>query len=121
MLVGYEYNSYKLGVALGVHWTPGPTAPPHWLVVGPSGTGKTVFSGQLAARMVLRENARLWVANYKDDDFSSSSKVNGRDGITDSGTRSTAYGIFIPSWRTGWVGTRTALCVCCGWTSWQLW
>lgn len=69
MLVGYEYNSYKLGVALGVHWTPGPTAPPHWLVVGPSGTGKTVFSGQLAARMALRENARLWVANYKDDDF----------------------------------------------------
>ena len=69
MLVGYEYNSYKLGVALGVHWTPGPTAPPHWLVVGPSGTGKTVFSGQLAARMVLRENARLWVANYKDDNF----------------------------------------------------
>lgn len=69
MLLAYDYNAYKLGVPLGVQWTPSPTAPPHFLVVGPSGTGKTVFSSQVAARAVLHADTRLWVANYKDDDF----------------------------------------------------
>ena len=69
MLVAYDFFPFQLGVASGVHWTPSATAPPHWLVVGPSGTGKTVFSSMLAARAVLRHGAKLWVANYKDDDF----------------------------------------------------
>ena len=69
MLVAYDYGASRLGVPLGVHWTPSPTSPPHWLVVGPSGTGKTVFSSTLAARAVLHHRAKLWIANYKDDDF----------------------------------------------------
>ena len=70
MLIGYEYNAYQLGIPLGVHWIPSPTDPPHWLVVGPSGTGKTVFSASLAARIALYvSEAKIWIASYKDDDF----------------------------------------------------
>lgn len=70
MLVAYEYEAYQLGIPLGVEWTPSPTAGPHWLVVGPSGTGKTVFSATLAARCVLHTpGSKLWAANYKDDSF----------------------------------------------------
>lgn len=70
MLIGYEYEAYQLGIPLGVHWTPRPTAPPHWLVVGPSGTGKTIFSASLAARIALHvPETKLWIASYKDDDF----------------------------------------------------
>ena len=69
MLVAYDYSAYRLGVKLGVHWTPSPTAPPHWLVVGPSGTGKTVFSATIAARAAVHHGAKAWIASYKDDDF----------------------------------------------------
>lgn len=70
MLIGYEYEPYRLGIPLGVHWTPSPTDPPHWLVVGPSGTGKTIFSASLAARIALHlPDAKIWIASYKDDDF----------------------------------------------------
>ena len=69
MLVAYDYNAYRLGIKLGVQWTPGPTAPPHWLVVGPSGTGKTVFSASVAARAFVHHSAKVWIASYKDDDF----------------------------------------------------
>lgn len=70
MLVGYEYNAYRLGVPLGVQWAPSPTAPPHWLVVGPSGTGKTWYSAALVARLVLhRPDVKIWISSYKDDDF----------------------------------------------------
>lgn len=70
MLVGYNYKAYQLGVPLGVHWTPSPKNPVHWLVVGPSGTGKTIFSAALAARISLHiPDAKIWIASYKDDDF----------------------------------------------------
>lgn len=70
MLIGYDYNAYQLGVPLGVRWTPSPTNPVHWLVVGPSGTGKTWYSASLAARMVLHvPDVKIWIASYKDDDF----------------------------------------------------
>lgn len=70
MLVGYEYNAYRLGVPLGVQWAPSPTAPPHWLVVGPSGTGTTWYSAALVARLVLhRSDVKIWISSYKDDDF----------------------------------------------------
>lgn len=70
MVVAYEYEAYQLGIRLGVHWTPSPTAPVHTLVVGPSGTGKTIFSATLAARCALHvPDARIWIASYKDDDF----------------------------------------------------
>lgn len=70
MLIGYFYNAYQLGVPLGVQWTPSPTNPVHWLVVGPSGTGKTVFSASLVARIALHvPDTKIWVASYKDDDF----------------------------------------------------
>lgn len=70
MVIGYEYEAYKLGVPLGVHWTPSPTDPPHWLVVGPSGTGKTIYSASLAARIALHvPGSKIWIASYKDDDF----------------------------------------------------
>ena len=70
ILIGYEYESYRLGIPLGVHWTPSPTDPPHWLVVGPSGTGKTWYSAALVARMVLHiPDVKVWIASYKDDDF----------------------------------------------------
>lgn len=53
-----------------IYWAPGPTSPVHWLVVGPSGTGKTVFSATLAARIALHvPESKLWIASYKDDDF----------------------------------------------------
>lgn len=68
MLVAYEYGPYQLGVPLGICWAPSPTNPVHWLVVGPSGTGKTVFSSSLAARIALHvPNAKIWIASYKDD------------------------------------------------------
>lgn len=70
MLIGYDYNAYQLGVPLGVRWTPSPTNSVHWLVVGPSGTGKTIFSASLAARIALRvPGSKTWIASYKDDDF----------------------------------------------------
>lgn len=70
MLIGYFYNAYQLGVPLGAHWSPSPTDPVHWLVVGPSGTGKTIFSAALAARVALHvPGAKIWIASYKDDDF----------------------------------------------------
>lgn len=70
MLVAYEYAAYQLGIPLGVHWTPSPINPVHWLVVGPSGTGKTVFSSSIAARCALHvPDAKIWIASYKDDDF----------------------------------------------------
>lgn len=70
MIIGYEYQAYQLGIPLGVHWTPSPIDPPHWLVVGPSGTGKTIFSASLAARIALHvTDSKLWIASYKDDDF----------------------------------------------------
>lgn len=70
MVIGYLYEPYRLGIPLGVHWTPSPTDPPHWLVVGPSGTGKTVFSASLVARVALHvPGAKIWIASYKDDDF----------------------------------------------------
>lgn len=69
MLVAYDYNSYRLGVPLGVRWIPSPTNPPHFLTVGPSGTGKTIFSAMIAARAVLHHNANLWISSYKDDNF----------------------------------------------------
>ncbi len=70
MVIGYEYEPYRLGVPLGVHWTPSPTHPVHWLVVGPSGTGKTWYSAALAARLALHvPEAKIEVASYKDDDF----------------------------------------------------
>lgn len=70
MLIAYEYGPYQLGVPLGVRWTPSPTNPVHWLVVGPSGTGKTVFSSSIAARIVLHvPDAKIWIASYKDDEF----------------------------------------------------
>lgn len=70
MIVAYEYEAYQLGIQLGVQWTPSPTDPVHWLVVGPSGTGKTVFSASLTARMALRvPGTKIWIASYKDDDF----------------------------------------------------
>lgn len=70
MLIAYEYNSYHLGISLGVHWTPSPANPVHWLVVGPSGTGKTFFSAAIATRVALRvPDSKIWVASYKDDDF----------------------------------------------------
>ena len=70
MVIGYQYEAYQLGIPLGVQWTPSPTTPPHWLVVGPSGTGKTIFSATLASRIALHvPEAKIWVASYKDDDF----------------------------------------------------
>lgn len=70
MIVAYEYAAYQLGIPLGVHWTPSPTNPVHWLIVGPSGTGKTVFSASLAARIAIHvPGAKIWIASYKDDDF----------------------------------------------------
>lgn len=70
MVVAYEYEAYQLGIKLGVHWTPSPTNPVHWLVVGPSGTGKTIFSATLAGRCALHvPGSRLWIASFKDDDF----------------------------------------------------
>ena len=71
MLIGYEYEAYRLGIPLGVHWTPSPTDhPPHWLVVGPAGTGKTWYSASLAARIALHvPGSKLWIASYKDDHF----------------------------------------------------
>ena len=70
MVIGDEYEAYRLGVPLGVHWTPSPTDPPHWLVVGPSGTGKTIYSASLAARIALHvPRSKIWIASYKDDDF----------------------------------------------------
>lgn len=70
MVVAYEYAAYQLGIPLGVHWTPSPTAPVHTLVVGPSGTGKTVFSSSIAARCALHvPDTKIWIASYKDDDF----------------------------------------------------
>lgn len=70
MLIGYEYDAYHLGVPLGVQWTPSPTDPPHWLVVGPSGTGKTIYSASLVARIGLHVlGSKIWIASYKDDDF----------------------------------------------------
>lgn len=70
MLIGYEYAAYQSGIPLGVQWAPSPTVPPHWLVVGPSGTGKTIFSASLAARIALHvSKAKIWIASYKDDDF----------------------------------------------------
>lgn len=70
MLIGYKYNAYRLGIPLGVHWTPSPNNPVHWLVVGPSGTGKTIFSATLAARISLHvPGSKIWIASYKDDDF----------------------------------------------------
>lgn len=70
MVIGYEYEAYKLGVPLGVHWAPSPTNPVHWLVVGPSGTGKTIFSAAIASRIALHvPDAKIWIASYKDDDF----------------------------------------------------
>lgn len=53
-----------------IYWAPGPTSPVHWLVVGPSGTGKTIFAASLAARIVLHvPDSKIWIASYKDDDF----------------------------------------------------
>lgn len=73
MVIGYEYELYRLGVPLGVQWAPSPTNPVHWLVVGPSGTGKTIFSASLAARIALHvPDSKIWIASYKDDDFFSS-------------------------------------------------
>lgn len=70
MTVAYEYNAYQLGIPLGVEWTPSPTNPVHHLVLGPSGTGKTVFSAMLVARVALHvPDAKIWVASFKDDDF----------------------------------------------------
>ena len=70
ILIGYEYQSYQLGIPLGVHWTPSPTDPPHWLVVGPSGTGKTWYSAALSSRLILHvPDSKIWIASYKDDDF----------------------------------------------------
>lgn len=70
MLIGYEYEPYQLGSPLGIQWIPSPTTPPHWLVVGPSGTGKTIFSAMLAGRIALHiPDAKIWIASYKDDDF----------------------------------------------------
>ena len=70
MIIGYDYNAYRLGVPLGVHWTPSPTDPVHWLVVGPSGTGKTWYSAALASRLALHvPEVKIWIASYKDDDF----------------------------------------------------
>lgn len=70
MIVAYEYEAYQLGIPLGVQWTPKPTNPVHWLVVGPSGTGKTWYSASIAARIALHvPQAKIWIASYKDDDF----------------------------------------------------
>lgn len=70
MVIGYDYNAYRLGVPLGVQWTPSPTNPVHWLVVGPSGTGKTWYSASLASRVSLHvPDSKIWIASYKDDDF----------------------------------------------------
>lgn len=70
MVIGYEYNAYRHGITLGVQWTPSPTNPVHWLVVGPSGTGKTIFSASLAGRAALHvSEAKIWIGSYKDDDF----------------------------------------------------
>lgn len=70
MLVAYEYAAYQLGIPLGVHWTPSNVEPVHNLVVGPSGTGKTVFSSSIAARCALHvPDTKIWIASYKDDDF----------------------------------------------------
>lgn len=70
MVVAYEYEAYQLGIPLGVHWTPSPTNPVHWLVVGPSGTGKTIFSATLAGRCALHvPDSKIWIASYKADDF----------------------------------------------------
>lgn len=70
MVVAYEYAAYQLGIPLGVHWAPSPINPVHWLVVGPSGTGKTIFSATLAGRCALHvPDAKIWIASYKDDDF----------------------------------------------------
>lgn len=53
-----------------IYWNPSPTNPVHWLVVGPSGTGKTIFSASLAARIALRiPSTKIWVSSYKGDDF----------------------------------------------------
>lgn len=65
MVVAYEYNAYQLGIPLGIHWIPSGINPVHWLVVGPSGTGKTVFSSSVAARCALHvPDAKIWIASY---------------------------------------------------------
>lgn len=75
MQILYDYNAYQLGIPLGIDWTPGPTAPVHWLVVGPSGTGKTICASSIAARCCLHmDNTTLFIASYKDDDFFSFAK-----------------------------------------------
>lgn len=70
MVVAYEYAAYQLGIPLGVEWIPSPTNPVHNLVLGPSGTGKTIFSATLAARCALHvQDSKIWISSYKDDDF----------------------------------------------------
>lgn len=69
MIIGYECKPCQLGVYIPVYWTPSPTDPPSFLTVGPSGTGKTMFSATIAGRAVLHHGAKLWIASYKDDDF----------------------------------------------------
>lgn len=70
MIVAYEYEAYQLGIRLGVKWAPSPISPVHWLIVGPSGTGKTIFSATLAGRCALHvPKSKVWIATYKDDDF----------------------------------------------------
>lgn len=70
MVVAYEYAAYQLGIPLGVEWAPSPINPVHWLIVGPSGTGKTIFSATLAGRCALHvPESKVWIASYKDDDF----------------------------------------------------
>ena len=48
MLISYEYSAYRLRVPLRVQRTPGPSHPLHWLILGPSGTGKRVFSARMS-------------------------------------------------------------------------
>lgn len=70
MILAYEYEAYQLGIPLGVYWTPRPTNPCHHLVVGPSGTGKTVFASSVVSRCALHvPESKIWIASYKDDDF----------------------------------------------------
>lgn len=70
MVVAYEYAAYQLGIPLGVQWAPSPTSPVHWLIAGPSGTGKTMFSATLVGRCALHvPESKVWIASYKDDDF----------------------------------------------------
>lgn len=70
MMIFYQYSAYQLGIPIPIDWTPSPTAPPHWLIIGASGTGKTVCTATLLARIMLHiPESRLWIASYKDDDF----------------------------------------------------